>query len=148
MHEIPVRSLRLCLAPPDLKRLSCSVFLFVAFAASAGADGEGGTGRRESDKPSHWWVAGLVIAVLALAVVGLLVYLKMKGEHRPTHFTLLQFREKHENIQTLNTQKPFGFEVNNVSLLSSPGNTEGKPRADPEEATELNTVRGWCLLEM
>ncbi|XP_026219861.1 V-set domain-containing T-cell activation inhibitor 1-like isoform X2 [Anabas testudineus] len=47
----------------------------------------GETETRASDKPSYWWVAGLVIALLALALVGLLVYMKMKGnrEKKPTN---------------------------------------------------------------
>ncbi|KAK2859850.1 hypothetical protein Q5P01_004470 [Channa striata] len=39
----------------------------------------GQTEQKASDHPSYWWIAGLAIAGLALALVGLLVYLKLKG---------------------------------------------------------------------
>ncbi|KAF3703857.1 V-set domain containing T-cell activation inhibitor 1 B7 -like protein 4 [Channa argus] len=41
---------------------------------------EGGqVNKHTKDPQSYWWIAGLVIAGLALALVGLLVYLKLKG---------------------------------------------------------------------
>ena len=33
-----------------------------------------------SEAPSYWWIAGLVIAVLVLALAGMLAYLKVKGK--------------------------------------------------------------------
>lgn len=36
--------------------------------------------RSISEGPSYWWVAGLVIGVLVLALVGVLAYLKVKGK--------------------------------------------------------------------
>lgn len=36
--------------------------------------------RSTSEDPSHWWIVGLVIAVLVLALVGMLAYLKVKGK--------------------------------------------------------------------
>ncbi|XP_034416463.1 uncharacterized protein hhla2b.1 isoform X2 [Cyclopterus lumpus] len=36
-------------------------------------------GRSTSEEPSYWWTVGLVVAVLVVAVVGVLVYLKLKG---------------------------------------------------------------------
>lgn len=36
--------------------------------------------RSISEAPSYWWVAGLVIAVLVLVLVGVLAYLKVRGE--------------------------------------------------------------------
>ncbi|XP_034023692.1 LOW QUALITY PROTEIN: uncharacterized protein LOC117508137 [Thalassophryne amazonica] len=51
-----------------------------------------------SEKASHWWIIVVVVAVLLLALVGMLVYLKMKGH-------------------------------------------KSKPRNDPEEATELHSVK-------
>ncbi|KAM6907984.1 CD276 antigen [Lycodopsis pacificus] len=41
-------------------------------------DGPAG-GRSTAEEPSYWWVVGLVIAVLAVALVGVLAYLKVKG---------------------------------------------------------------------
>ncbi|KAK5849745.1 hypothetical protein PBY51_014054 [Eleginops maclovinus] len=35
--------------------------------------------RSTSDKPSYWWIVGLVVAVLVVALVGMLAYLKLKG---------------------------------------------------------------------
>lgn len=35
--------------------------------------------RSMSEKPSYWWIVGLVIAVLVLALAGMLAYLKVKG---------------------------------------------------------------------
>ncbi|KAM7369613.1 hypothetical protein PAMP_010923 [Pampus punctatissimus] len=35
--------------------------------------------QRTSENPSYWWIVGLVIAVLVLALVGMLAYLKAKG---------------------------------------------------------------------
>ncbi|XP_056155862.1 uncharacterized protein hhla2b.1 [Lampris incognitus] len=32
-------------------------------------------------EPSHWWIIALVIALLVVALVGMLVYLKIKGSH-------------------------------------------------------------------
>uniref|UniRef100_A0A3Q3MAE8 Ig-like domain-containing protein n=1 Tax=Mastacembelus armatus TaxID=205130 RepID=A0A3Q3MAE8_9TELE len=40
---------------------------------------------RVADKPSYWWVAVLVTAVLILALVGTLVYLRMKGNMGRKH---------------------------------------------------------------
>lgn len=57
------------------------------------------TGKRSApEQASYWWVVGLIVAILILAVVAMLVYLKFRG---------------------------------GVS----------KPRADPEEATELHLVK-------
>ncbi|KAK9527436.1 hypothetical protein VZT92_013999 [Zoarces viviparus] len=36
-------------------------------------------GRSPPEEPSYWWVVGLVIAVLVVALVGMLAYLKLKG---------------------------------------------------------------------
>lgn len=38
------------------------------------------TGERSSSEASYWWVAGLVIAVLVLVLVGVLAYLKLRGK--------------------------------------------------------------------
>ena len=35
---------------------------------------------RTSEAPSYWWIVGLVIAVLVLALAGMLAYLKVKGK--------------------------------------------------------------------
>lgn len=50
------------------------VYVCVCFCYRCAAE------RSTSDRPSYWWVAGLVIAVLVLALVGILAYLKMKGK--------------------------------------------------------------------
>lgn len=43
------------------------------------------TGERSiSDAPSYWWVAGLMIVVLVLVVVGVLAYLKLRGKDKHT----------------------------------------------------------------
>ncbi len=36
--------------------------------------------RSVSERESHWWIVGLVIAVLVLALAGMLAYLKVKGK--------------------------------------------------------------------
>lgn len=54
--------------------------------------------RSTSEAPSYWWILGLVIAVLVLALAGMLAYLKVKGG-------------------------------------------ASKPRNDPEEVTELHSVK-------
>ncbi|KAG7524541.1 V-set domain-containing T-cell activation inhibitor 1-like [Solea senegalensis] len=54
--------------------------------------------RSTAAKPSHWWVFGLVIAGLILALAGMLAYMKLKGSGK-------------------------------------------KPKNDPEEVTELHSVR-------
>ena len=58
------------------------------------------TGERSlSEAPSYWWVAGPVIVVLVLVVVGVLAYLKVRGEERLTSFKgrrkHLRLRQKH-----------------------------------------------------
>lgn len=39
-------------------------------------------GRSTGDKPSYWWVGGLGMAVLVLGLVGVLAYLKTRGNTR------------------------------------------------------------------
>uniref|UniRef100_A0A665UVF4 Ig-like domain-containing protein n=1 Tax=Echeneis naucrates TaxID=173247 RepID=A0A665UVF4_ECHNA len=34
----------------------------------------------KSEEPSHWWIVGLVVCGLVVALVGMLAYLKMKGK--------------------------------------------------------------------
>lgn len=38
--------------------------------------------RSTGDKPSYWWVGGLGMAVLVLGLVGVLAYLKSRGNAR------------------------------------------------------------------
>uniref|UniRef100_A0A8C3GCF2 Ig-like domain-containing protein n=1 Tax=Cyclopterus lumpus TaxID=8103 RepID=A0A8C3GCF2_CYCLU len=47
-----------------------------------------------SEEPSYWWTVGLVVAVLVVAVVGVLVYLKLKGKHGLRQTWTLTRREK------------------------------------------------------
>lgn len=39
-------------------------------------------GRTTGEKPSYWWVGGLGMAVLVLGLVGVLAYLKTRGNAR------------------------------------------------------------------
>ncbi|KAM4606418.1 CD276 antigen isoform 2-T4 [Polymixia lowei] len=55
--------------------------------------------RLNSPEPFHWWIVALVIALLVLALVGMLVYLKVKGSQskprNPEEATELQLVKDH-----------------------------------------------------
>lgn len=36
--------------------------------------------RSTTEEPSYWWIIGLVVAVMLLAVAGMIAYLKLKGK--------------------------------------------------------------------
>uniref|UniRef100_A0A672GIM7 Ig-like domain-containing protein n=1 Tax=Salarias fasciatus TaxID=181472 RepID=A0A672GIM7_SALFA len=41
------------------------------------------TERNSTGGPSHWWILGLVIALMVLALAGMLAYMKLKGKEGP-----------------------------------------------------------------
>lgn len=42
------------------------------------------TGERStSEKPTHWWILGLVIGGLLLALAGMMIYVKLRGRMSP-----------------------------------------------------------------
>lgn len=51
--------------------------------------------RSTADEPFQWWIVGLVVAGLVLALVGLLAYLKTKGKDRLLEMWTVRDTRKH-----------------------------------------------------
>ncbi|XP_074550064.1 CD276 antigen [Halichoeres trimaculatus] len=76
--------------------------------------------RSTSGKASHWWVVGLVIAMVVLTVVGVLAYRKLKGGNSKT-------RTDPEEVTELHTVKDPAADSNlNESSPFTAGGTNGQ----------------------